>query len=92
MLNGHSNGSGPETRLIRGEVVIEQEFDADGQPGRWRHMAITVPMYAGGGITSSVTMSFDLPDGRAADAAAPDTWAEVVQQMGGSLPGGRDEG
>ena len=87
----HGNGSGPETRLIRGEVVIEQEFDADGRPGRWRRMAITVPMYADGGITSSVTLSVDLPDGRASATAAPDTWAEVVQQMGGTLPGGYDE-
>lgn len=92
MLNGYSNGSGPEVRLIRGEVVVEQEFDADGRPGRWRRMAITVPMYVAGGITSSVTLNVDLPDGRAADVAAPDTWADVIQQMGGTLPGGQNEG
>lgn len=91
MLNEYGNGSGPETRLIRGEVVIEQEFDVDGQPGRWRRMAITVPMYAGD-IALSVTLDVEFPNGRAADVAAPDTWAEVAQQMGGTLPGGQNEG
>lgn len=86
---GHSNGSGPEIRLIRGEVVVEQEFDADGRPGRWQRMAITVPLIVSG-ITTSVTLDVEFPDGRG--VAAPDTWAGVVQQMGGSLPGGRDEG
>lgn len=92
MLNGYSNGSGPEVRLVRGEVVVEQEFDADGRPGRWRRMAITVPMYVAGGSTSSVTLNVDLSDGRAADVSGAATWADVMQQMGGTLPGGRDEG
>lgn len=87
---GHSNGSGPETRLIRGEVVVEQEFDADGRPGRWQRMTITVPIQLFGSITTSVTLDVEFPDGPG--VVAPDTWAGVVQQMGGSLPGGQNEG
>jgi hypothetical protein len=86
----YSNGSKPETRLIRGEVVAEIEFDADGRPGRWRRMTISVPVSANGGITTAVTLDIELPDGDAY-SPAPETWAGVVSRMGGAIPGGDDE-
>ncbi len=82
MISEYRNGSEVEIRLIHGEVVVEQEFDANGLPGRWRRMAITVPMVSAANFSSSITLSFDLPDNGANNAASPDTWSGIIARMG----------
>jgi len=91
MISEYRKGSEVEIRLIHGEVVVEQEFDADGRPGRWRRMAITVPMVSAGNVSSSVTLSFDLPDAGANNVASSDTWSGIIARMGVTTQGENGE-
>lgn len=78
----------PALGLLRGKVDIEYEIGPDGRMGQWRRMAITVPIAAGHGLSTSLTMTFDLPAGQA--AAEGQTWGELVEQMGMSFQVGSD--
>jgi hypothetical protein len=68
-------------------VVIEQEIDADGRPGAWRAMLLTVPVFVADGLSTSVSMRFDFPGNQGSDAADGQTWHELIAQMGISAQG-----
>lgn len=78
-----------EIRRVQGYVVVDQEYDADGRAGRWRRMEITLPVYSGIGINTTVTMVVDFPDEGA--GAGQDTWNSVVGRMGGFVGGKGDD-
>ena len=79
----------PALGLLRGSVDVEYEIGPDGRMGQWRRMAITVPIAAGRGLSTSLTMTFDLPAGQA--AAEGQTWGELVEQLGMSFQVGSDD-
>ena len=70
----------PALGLLRGSVDVEYEIGPDGRMGAWRRMTITVPIASSYGLSTSLTMTFDLPAGQA--AAEGQTWGELVEQMG----------
>jgi hypothetical protein len=78
----------PTLGRLRGSVDVEYEIDPDGRMGPWRRMAITVPITSSYGLSTSLTMTFDLPAGQA--AAEGQTWGELVEQMGMSFQVGSD--
>lgn len=78
----------PALGLLRGSVDIEYEIGPDGRMGQWRRMAITVPVAASLGLSTTLTMTFDLPAGQA--VAEGQTWGELVEQMGMGFQIGSD--
>ena len=77
----------PSIRRLHGTVIIEQEMDADGRPGPWRNMVLTVPVFVADGLSTSVSMRFDFPGNQGSDAADGQTWHELIAQMGISAQG-----
>ena len=78
----------PALGRLRGSVDVEYEIGPDGRMGAWRRMTSTVPIASSYGLSTSLTMAFDLPSGQA--AAEGQTWGELVEQMGMSFQVGSD--
>ena len=79
----------PALGLLRGSVDVEYEIGPDGRMGAWRRMTINVPIASSYGLSTSLTMTFDLPAGQA--AAEGQTWGELVEQLGMSFQVGSDD-